>query len=141
MNETLKPGLQGMLEYRVPESKTVPQLYPESAEFRQMPRVLATGFLVGLVEWTCMRLINPHLDPGREQSVGVDVRLTHEAATPPGRVVTVKVALVRVLGRRLTFQVTAHDGIDLICQGTHVRVVVDLARFGAGVDRKRPAAA
>lgn len=140
MNDALKPGLAGMLEYRVPESKTVPQLYPESAEFREMPKVFATGFLVGLVEWTCMRLIHPHLKVPEETSVGVDVRLTHQAATPPGRIVTVKVVLDRVHGRRLTFRVTAHDGIDVICEGTHERMVIDTARFAAGVDRKRPAA-
>lgn len=140
MNETLKPGLDGMLEYQVSEATTVPQLYPESEEFRDMPRVFATGFLVGLVEWTCMRLIHPLLEP-QEKSVGVDVRLTHQAATPPGRIVTVKVILEHVRGRRLTFRVTAHDGIDLICQGTHDRVVIDTARFAAGVDRKRPSAA
>lgn len=136
MKDVLKPGLAGMLEYRVPESKTVPQLYPESAEFRAMPRVFATGFLVGLVEWTCMRLIHPHLNAPAETSVGVDVRLTHQAATPPGRIVTVKVVVDRVQGRRLTFRVTAHDGIDVICEGTHERMVIDTARFAAGVARK-----
>jgi fluoroacetyl-CoA thioesterase len=136
MKETLKPGLVGMLEYHVPESKTVPQLYPESAEFRDMPKVFATGYLVGLVEWACMRLINPHLEGPGEKSVGVDVRLTHQAATPPGRIVTVKVVLERVHGRRLTFRVTAHDGVDLICHGTHDRMVIDVARFNAGLTRK-----
>ena len=43
-------------------SKTVPALYPESPEFVAMPEVFATGFLVGFLEWACIKAINPHLD-------------------------------------------------------------------------------
>lgn len=50
MKETLQAGLSYEFRYLVPESKTVPQLYPESQAFRQMPRVFATGFMVGLPE-------------------------------------------------------------------------------------------
>ena len=51
MNPSLKPGLQYRFRYTVPPEKTVPHLYPESESFRQMPQVLATGFMVGLMEW------------------------------------------------------------------------------------------
>src|SRR5688572_8615797 len=101
MKDSLKAGLAGSLEFEVTASKTVPRLYPEAPEFAPMPEVLATGYLVGLVEWACMRLVVPHLDWPREQSVGVDVRLTHQAPTPPGLTVTVAARLVRVDGRRL----------------------------------------
>jgi|APFre7841882724_1041349.scaffolds.fasta_scaffold51999_2 hypothetical protein len=30
-----------------------------------MPEVFATGFLVGFLEWTCVKAINPHLDVRR----------------------------------------------------------------------------
>ena len=70
MKKTLAPGLTHHFSYRVPQNKTVPHLYPEIADFQAMPEVFATGFMVGLMEWTCMQLMAPHLDPG-EGSVGV----------------------------------------------------------------------
>lgn len=135
MKSTLRAGLAHQFRYRVPESKTVPHLYPESETFQAMPRVFATGFMVGLVEWACIDAIQPHLDAG-EQSVGTDVRLTHSAATPPGFTVTVTVALDRVEGRKLSFSVSAHDGVDEICRGTHERFVIDPARFLRKLEEK-----
>lgn len=132
----LAPGLEATLSFVVPESKTVPALYPEAPEFHTMPSVFATGFMVGLVEWACMRAIAPCLDIPAEQSVGIDVRLNHTAATPPGLTVTVRARLVRVEGRKLAFEVSAHDGIDEICSGTHERFVIDTARFAAKAREK-----
>jgi len=140
MKDTLKPGLEVAFSFRVPESKTVPNLYPEAAEFQQMPAVFATGYLVGLVEWACLRAIEPHLDWPREQTLGTHVSLSHAAATPPGLTVTVKGRLVAVEGRRLRFEVSAHDGVDTISEGTHERVVVDAERFRAAVAKKAPQA-
>jgi len=132
----LEPGLTGTLAFVVPETKTVPALYPEAPEFQSMPRVFATGFMVGLVEWACMKVIAPYLDWPAQQSVGTDVKLTHSAATPPGLTVTVHVRLDVVDGRRLVFSITAHDGIDEICRGTHERYLIDTARFSAKVAKK-----
>ena len=42
-------------------------------------------------------------------------------------------------GRRLTFTVTAHDGTDLIGEGTHERALIDLGRFEAKVKAKAEA--
>jgi fluoroacetyl-CoA thioesterase len=132
---SLAPGLEGELRFVVPVGKTVPHLYPESPGFAAMPEVLATGFMVGLVEWACIDLIAPHLDEG-EMSLGVHVDLSHVAATPPGLEVTVRVRLDEVDGRRLAFSAQADDGVDGICAGRHRRFVVDRARFDAGVARK-----
>ena len=57
MKNSLKPGLVFNFQYTVPENKTVPYLYPEAPEFQEMPKVLATGFMVGLFEWTCIQAI------------------------------------------------------------------------------------
>ncbi len=135
MRDTLRPGLRHEFRYLVPEDKTVPHLYPESPMFQAMPRVFATGFMVGLLEWACIDAIAPHLDEG-EQSVGTDVRLTHSAATPPGFTVTVKVEVTRVEGRKLAFALSAHDGVDLISEGTHERAVIDPVRFARKLDEK-----
>ena len=135
MKSTLEPGLQHRFTYMVPQNKTVPHLYPEVAEFQAMPAVFATGFMVGLMEWTCMQLMASHLDPG-EGSLGVHVDVSHTAATPPGLPVTVQVVCVSVDGPRVTFSVEAHDGIDSIGKGRHQRFVVRWDKFNARVEQK-----
>jgi len=136
MKSTLQPGLTFQFAFKVPPNKTVPYLYPESELFQQMPQVLATGYLVGLMEWACLEAIRPHLDWPREQSLGTMVNFTHLAATPPGLTITIGVRLDKVEGRKLSFTLTAHDGFDLISEGTHQRVVIDAAKFSAKVAEK-----
>lgn len=136
MSETLKPGMKFEFDFEIPESKTVPYIYPESEEFLIMPKVFSTGFMIGLIEWACVRFVNEHIDWPREQTVGIDVRLNHTAATPPGLTVNVKGELIDVDGKRLTFSIVAHDGIDVISEGTHQRFIVDAERFTARVEKK-----
>ena len=136
MKDTLQPGLTFEFSFRIPEEKTVPHLYPESAEFQLMPRVFATGFMVGLFEWACIQAINHHIDWPREQSVGVSINVTHIAATPPGLTVTIKGKLEKVEGRKLTFSLAADDGIDKISEGSHERFVIEAARFNSKVASK-----
>jgi fluoroacetyl-CoA thioesterase len=141
MKDSLQPGLSFEFSYQVPEEKTVPHLFPESPEFQQMPRVLATGFMVGLFEWACIQAVKPHLDWPAEQTVGIHVDLSHEAATPPGLTVRVKGSLDKVEGKKLFFTLTADDGLHQISQGTHERFVIDAAKFTAKVAAKAAQAA
>ena len=141
MKPTLKPGLTHELRFVLPPSKLVPALYPESAEFREMPAVLATGYLVGFLEWCALLLAKPHLDWPREQTVGIHVDVSHEAATPAGLIVTARAKLVAVEGRRLSYTVEADDGVDLIARGTHQRAVILREKFDAAVAAKRQAGA
>jgi fluoroacetyl-CoA thioesterase len=136
MKDTLKPGIKFEHKFTVPPSKTVPSLYPEAAEFVAMPEVFATGFLVGFLEWACIKAVNPHLDWPQEQTVGVHIDVSHEAATPPGLVVTANVELIAVEGKKLVFAVEAHDGVDLISKGTHARFIINKEKFDARVGAK-----
>ena len=137
MKDTLKPGLKYAHTFKIPASKTVPALYPESAEFLVMPEVFATGFLVGLLEWACIKALRPHLDWPNEQTVGTHVDVSHEAPTPPGLEVTATVELLEVEGKRLVFAVEAHDGIDRIASGHHERFIINKEKFDARVQLKR----
>ena len=110
MHTDLKPGITSQFSYLVRADKTVPDLYPEFAEFQDMPRVFATGFMVGLIEGACQLAIKPYLDWPREQSVGTHVNFSHLAATPPGLTVTVECEVIAVDGRKVTFKARAHDG-------------------------------
>jgi fluoroacetyl-CoA thioesterase len=140
MKPTLQAGIVHELRFAIPLAKTVPSLYPESPEFRRMPEVFATGYLVGLLEWACILAVNPHLDWPREQTLGVHIDASHCAATPPGLEVTVRAKLAKVEGRRLSFDVEASDGVELISRGTHERFIIDRARFDEKLLRKAAAA-
>ena len=136
MKETLKPGIQYEHKFVVPLSKTVPALYPEAQEFVQMPEVLATGFLVGFLEWACIKAIKPHLDWPNEQSLGTHINVSHEAASPPGFEIRAVVELIKVEGRRLVFSVEAYDNNDLISKGEHERFVISKERFDVKMTEK-----
>jgi fluoroacetyl-CoA thioesterase len=135
MKPSLKAGLKHRFAYTVPMNKTVPFTYPEAPEIASMPKVFATGFMIVLMEWACVQLITPHLDAG-EGSLGTHVDVSHLAATPPGFTVTVDVECTKVDGRKLEFQVRAHDGVDLIGEGRHERAVVSWDKFNARVAQK-----
>ncbi len=137
MKDTLQPGLRYEHRFVVPLSKTVPALYPEAEEFAAMPKVFATGFLVGLLEWACLKALNPRLDWPREQTVGTHVDISHEAATPVGFEITTKVELLSVEGKKLVFAVEAHDGVDLIAKGRHERFIIDRTKFDTRLKAKR----
>ena len=129
-------GDQHVFSFRIGDNKVVPALYPESDIFRSMPDVLATGFMVGLMEWACAEALRPHLDEG-EGSLGVAIDVTHTAPTLPGQVVTVTVTCDKADGRKLGWSVVARDELDVIGEGRHDRAVVVWERFTQKLDEKR----
>jgi fluoroacetyl-CoA thioesterase len=135
VKDSLQPGLAARLEYVVPTARTVPHLLPESDEFATLPAVLATGYLVGIVEWTCIRALAGHLDEN-EQTLGIHVDLSHEAPTPVGSLLTVQAELTNVEDRQLTFTVHAFDDAATVCQGIHRRAVIDTERFLARLSKR-----
>ena len=58
MKDTLKPGIEFTNKFTISATKTVAALYPESEEFLAIPEVFATGYMVGLIEWTYIKAIN-----------------------------------------------------------------------------------
>ena len=136
MKKSLVPGIGHELRFHVNDTKTVPALFPEASEFKVMPNVFATGFMVGFFEWACIQAVNPHLDWPEEQTVGTHINVSHIAATPPGFEVTATVKLVEVDRRRLVFEIEANDGLDLIARGKHERFIIDKAKFDAKLKEK-----
>ncbi|MCB1480660.1 MAG: thioesterase family protein [Rhodobiaceae bacterium] len=135
MKPSLVPGISLTHKFVVTDRKTVPSLYPESDEFCAMPEVFATGFMVGFIEWACIKALMPHLDEG-EQTVGTHVNVSHQAATPIGMEVSANVELVEIDGKRLVFSIEAFDERDLISKGTHERFVINRKRFDSGLLEK-----
>jgi fluoroacetyl-CoA thioesterase len=91
--------------------------------------------MVGLMEWTCVELLRPHLD-ACEGNLGVHIDVSHKAATPVGFAVTVEAECIEVRGPRAKFAVRAHDGIDEIGSGTHERFIVSWDRFNKSIAAK-----
>jgi fluoroacetyl-CoA thioesterase len=137
MKNSLKVGIKYQHKFTVPKSKTVPNLYSESEEFKIMPEVFATGYLVGFLEWACILALKPHLDWPIEQTVGTHINVSHEAATPVGLEVIANVELVKIEGKKLTFDVEASDGFDLISKGTHERFVINKEKFDNKIKEKK----
>jgi fluoroacetyl-CoA thioesterase len=136
MSPELKTGLRHERSLRVEENLTVPALSQVFARTDDMPPVLATAYLIGFVEWTCVDALRPFLEP-QERTLGTHVDLSHAAATPVGLSVTASVELVEMDGRRLRFAVSCSDGVDVICTGFHERTFVNAERFLARVARKQ----
>lgn len=137
MTDTLQAGMTFEFRYAVPEEKTVPYLFPDIAEGAVMPRVLATGYMVGLMEFACIKFINPHIDWPRQQTVGIHINVSHVAATPPGMTVTVRGRLENVEGRKLGFSLEALDDREIISKGIHDRFIIDADKFNAAVAKKQ----
>ena len=135
MKESLKPGHRHTFTITVGEEQTVPALLPQSPIFSKMPKVLATGYYVGLIEWACMEALQPFLEPG-EGSVGTMINVTHTSPTLPGMEVTIEVMCAAVDGRKTLWEVEARDEKDPIGRGTHERFTVKWDRFEKGLEEK-----
>ncbi|MGZ8289798.1 MAG: thioesterase family protein [Telluria sp.] len=136
MSPKLKPGIMFEWSYTVPERATVPQLYSDTAFCRDMPDVLATGYMVGMMELACLHGMMPYVDWPREQSLGTMVHFAHLAPTAPGMTLLIKGEVTEVDGRRVAFRVEAWDDVERVCEGTHERWLIDPERFSQKVAQK-----
>ena len=63
MSPKLQPGLQFEWQTTVPEHSVVPHLFGSQTPFaRDMPAVMATGYMVGLMELACTQAIMDYVD-------------------------------------------------------------------------------
>ena len=135
MKPTLIPGLTATDTFTVTAANTVHQLALDRSTFDDIPEVLATAYMIVMMEAAATKALRPHLD-ANEGSLGISVNVTHLAATLPGQTVTATAEITAVEGRKVTFRVSAHDGLDKIGEGTHQRAIVPWDRFKAGVAAK-----
>src|SRR5690242_16903869 len=125
----VKPGLRGEAGLLVPEEHTAPRIGSGAI------RVLATPLMINLFEAAALDAMERLLPPGY-QSLGTVLNIRHIAATPVGMRVTASAVVQKVEGRTVFFRVEARDERELIGDGTHERVVVNVARFDERVQRK-----
>lgn len=139
MHPTFQAGLRFEWRYTVPARATVPQLYHDTPFCRDMPEVLATGYLVGMMELACLHGMMDYVDWPREQSLGTMVSFSHLAPTLPGMTLTIRGEVLEVGERRLRFKLEAWDELERVCEGVHERCLIDTGRFADKLARKRAA--
>jgi predicted thioesterase len=128
--ERITPGMKSVETTVVTREITV-------AHYRQgMPEVYGTPFMIYLMEVAAANAIQDALPEGWV-SVGYEVNVRHLAATPIGRTVTATAKVLSRDDRLVTFAVEAHDGVETIGRGTHVRACIDPARFAKRLEAKR----
>ncbi len=91
--------------------------------------VVSTPALIGFLEQTSHRAIVPFVEDG-EVSVGTRVEVDHLAAAFLGSPIVADAKIVAVEGRRITFEVEAHQGGKLVMKGRHQRAIVRRDRLG-----------
>jgi predicted thioesterase len=125
----LKPGLTGSAELKVAVEHTAPSIGSG------LVPVLATPVMINVIEAAALAAVE-HLLPAGHQSLGIHLDVRHFAATPIGMRVRATAELIGIDGRTLTFRVEARDDKEPIGDGSHQRVVVNVARFDARVQKK-----
>jgi len=125
------PGLSGSATLLVGDQHTAPRVGSGRVH------VLATPVMINLIEAAALDAIERFLPEGY-QSLGTVLNVRHIAATPVGMRATATAEVLRLDGRTVHFRVEARDEKELIGDGTHERVVVNVAKFAERVKRKRP---
>jgi len=125
----LRPGLAGSAELKVAVEHTAPSIGSG------LVPVLATPVMINVIEAAALAAVE-HLLPAGHQSLGIHLDVRHFAATPIGMRVCATAELVGIDGRTLTFRVEARDDKEPIGDGSQQRVVVNVARFDARVQKK-----
>jgi fluoroacetyl-CoA thioesterase len=125
----IRPGLRGTAELIVGPEHTAPRVGSGRIA------VLATPVMINVIEAAALAAVE-HLLPQGYQSLGIHLDVRHFAATPVGLRVTAIATVLAVEARTIRFQVEARDERELIGDGQHARVVVNVARFDERVQRK-----
>ena len=125
----LKVGLTGQASIKVGDAQTAPEIGSGKVA------VLATPVMINMMEAAALDAIEPLLPEGH-QSLGTHLNVGHYAATPVGMTLRATAEVTKVDGRNVEFRVEAFDDKERVGDGTHTRVVVNVARFDQGVQKK-----
>jgi len=100
-----------------------------------LPPILATPVMIMVMENAALNAMKPYLDAD-ETALGTRVDVRHMSATPAGRRVSGEAKVTKIDGRRIEFTIRATDGAEVIGEGTHERVIINLARFSEQLKTK-----
>jgi fluoroacetyl-CoA thioesterase len=125
----LVPGLVGESSEIVTEALTA-AVYASG-----LVPAFATPALVGLMESAAFTATKSQLPPG-QTTVGAEISIRHLAATPVGMQVRARAEVTRIDGRKIFFNVEAWDDVEKVGEGTHLRMIVDEAKFNERFSKK-----
>ena len=126
----LEKGIKGTRTVTVNEENTAKAMGSGTLD------VFATPALIALMEETCWRSVANELEEGCG-TVGTLLEIKHTAPTPVGMEVICESVLTEVDGRRLVFEVTAHDAKGVVGEGSHERFIIQNEKFQAKANAKR----
>ena len=129
VTERLRVGLAGRAEVIVAEQHTAPHVGSGHVH------VLATPVMVNLMEAAALQAVDGLLPEGF-QTVGTRLDIRHFAATPVGLRAVARAQIIAIEGRTLTYRLTAEDEREPIGDGTHERIIINVARFDQRVQDK-----
>jgi len=127
--QALKPGLKGSADIVVGTRDTAPHVGSGKIG------VLATPIMVNLMEAAALQAVERFMPPGH-QTVGTHLDVKHFAATPVGLRVRAEAELIKMDGRTLTFRLRAEDEREVIGEGSHERLIINVERFDQRMQRK-----
>jgi fluoroacetyl-CoA thioesterase len=122
MSRPVPIGTRSEVERRVEREHTLHRHHPE------LPPVLSTPEMIGLMEWACFVAQEPYCDEG-EVTVGTRVCIDHVAATGIGSLVHAEAIMEKMEGKFYVYRVRAWDNEKELGRGTVHRAVVNTSRF------------
>ncbi len=117
----LEPGLSAEIKTVIDDSLVVKHTGGDG--------VFSTPSMIGLMERAGIEAVQSLLGD-EHTTVGFEVNVKHFAATPKGKEVTVRAELTEVDGRKLRFNVVAHDDTQKVGEGTHRRAIIQVGKHG-----------
>lgn len=120
MQDSFKEGVSTTKRVTIDEPRTISVA---GGEFR----VYATPEMIRDIEHTCKQFILEFAGPG-EDSVGTQVNIDHIGATLMGMSAEVSVTVSKIDRRRIVFDVSVTDDLELVGRGTHDRFLTDASK-------------
>ena len=129
MKDSLKAGVSFTAKALVEKDKTIGFMGEDL-------RVYATPFMVQDTERTCRDFMLEHLEDG-EDSVGARVEIDHLGPTLIGQTVEIEGKVTEIEGPRVLFEVEICDEVDTVGRIKHTRFIVEKARQGGRLEKKK----
>jgi fluoroacetyl-CoA thioesterase len=130
---SLTVGKKASIDYKVEKKDLASNLNISIDD--NFPDVFATARLIALMECSAAKLLMPLLKED-EQSVGVNVNITHMAATLENDVVISTATFVGMEGKLYMFEIEVVDSAGVCGRGTHTRAIISTQRLLEGAKKR-----
>lgn len=129
----MEAGQSIEVEYRVKPSDLAKALSDNPED--DFPEVFATSRMIAIMELAAARLMKSLLSDST-LSVGVNVNVTHMAATPANALVKAKAVFLYVEKNLYYFDVSIEDAAGIAGKGTHSRAIIETSRLLDGATKR-----